>query len=122
MSTTTEPAAPLHADATMNEAARVALLASVVDSSDDATVRKTLEGLVLTWNRAAEKIYGYTAEEIRGGSVALLMHPDRAQELTDELTTIRAGGRVQPYETLRVRKDGKIISVSLTISPIHDRA
>jgi PAS domain S-box-containing protein len=103
-----------------NEQVRMALLASIVDSSDDAIISKTLDGVVLTWNRAAEKIYGYTAEEIRGASMARLMRPDGTQEFLDELATIRAGDRVEPYETIRVRKDGKLISVSLTISPIHD--
>jgi PAS domain S-box-containing protein len=122
MSTTTEPPAPLTRNSSTNEAARTALLAFVVDSADDAIISKTLDGIVLTWNRAAEKIYGYTADEILGSSVARLLRPDRAHELAEELATLRAGGRVAAYETLRVRKDGKSISVSLTISPIHDDA
>jgi len=125
MSTTTDsPSLRSHDahEALLGDSARTALLASVVDSSDDAIVSKTLDGVVLTWNRAAERIYGYTAEEIRGTSLARLMHPDRGNELTEELAMIRSGGRIEPYETLRVRKDGKIISVSLTISPIHDPA
>ena len=121
MSTTETPALrPL--DPTTSDAARIALLASIVDSSDDAIISKTLDGLVLTWNRAAERIYGYTEDEIRGSSISRLMHPDREHEIADELATIRSGGRVEPYETLRLRKDGKIISVSLTISPIRDAA
>jgi PAS domain S-box-containing protein len=103
-----------------DEETRVALLAAIVDSSADAIISKTLDGVVLTWNRAAEKIYGYTAEEIRGTSMERLMRPDGAQEFLDELATIRAGRRVEPYETMRVRKDGNLIGVSLTISPIHD--
>jgi PAS domain S-box-containing protein len=122
MSTTSDPPAQVPHDLMTNEQARIALLASIVDSSDDAIISKTLDGVVLTWNRAAEKIYGYTAEEIRGTSMARLMHPDRRQEFLDELATIRAGERVIPYETVRVRKDGKLISVSLTISPILDDA
>ena len=106
----------------MNEAARVALLAAVVDSSDDAIISKTLDGAVLTWNRAAERIYGYQAEEILGSSIVRLMPPDRVHEIADELSTLRRGEHVEPYETLRVRKDGKIISVSLTISPIYNAA
>ncbi|MEP7127017.1 MAG: PAS domain S-box protein, partial [Byssovorax sp.] len=119
---TTEPPPPTDHDAPLPEATRIALLASIVDSADDAIISKTLDGVVLTWNRAAEKIYGYTADEIRGHSIVRLMQPERAYEITEELATIRGGGRVEPYETFRVRKDGKVISVSLTISPILDEA
>ncbi|MFS8069434.1 MAG: PAS domain-containing protein [Byssovorax sp.] len=120
MSTPTDPVNPRPRIATLNDVSRVALLAAVVDSSSDAIISKTLDGVVLTWNRAAEKIYGYTAEEILGSSVVRLTHPDRVHEIAEEIATLRDGGRVEPYETLRVRKDGKIISVSLTISPIHN--
>jgi PAS domain S-box-containing protein len=116
MSTPTESPVP------RPEAARIALLASIVDSSDDAIISKTLEGLILTWNRAAEKIYGYTADEVGGASMTRLMPPERVHELADELATIRTGGRVETYETQRLRKDGKLISISLTISPILDAA
>jgi PAS domain S-box-containing protein len=119
MSASTEPTTPARAlDLVSHETARVALLASIVDSSDDAIISNTLDGVILTWNRAAEKIYGYTAAEIRGASVARLLPPDRPQKFADDLATIRSGGRVEPYETFRQRKDGKLISVSLTISPI----
>jgi PAS domain S-box-containing protein len=96
------------------------LLASIVDSSDDAIISKTLDGVITTWNKAAERIYGYQAEEIVGHSVALLMPPDRAHEMVEILDLIRAGERFGPYDTKRRRKDGATIAVSLTVSPIHD--
>src|SRR5512132_2148500 len=100
--------------------APLALLASIVDSSDDAIVSKTLDGTVTSWNRAAEKIYGYSAQEIVGKSFGILIHSDHGEELQTILKEIRAGHRVEHYETDRVRKDGRTISVSLTVSPIHD--
>jgi PAS domain S-box-containing protein len=95
-------------------------LASIVDSSDDAIFSKTLDGVITTWNRAAELIYGYRAEEIIGQSVSLLIPPDHPNEMTDILKRIRDGERVGPYETTRRTKDGASIEVSLTVSPMHD--
>ncbi len=99
---------------------RLALFASIVDSSDDAIMSKTLDGTITSWNRAAEHIYGYKAGEIVGKPVSLLIHPSRPDEMVTLLKDIRDGKRVDHYETLRVRKDGTAISVSLTVSPIHD--
>jgi PAS domain S-box-containing protein len=96
------------------------LLASIVDSSDDAIIGKTLDGVITTWNKSAERIYGYRAEEIIGHSVSLLMPPDLPNEMDEILDRIRAGERVDHYETRRRRKDGTTIAVSLTVSPIHD--
>ena len=102
------------------EEGRTALLASIVDSSDDAIIGKTLEGTITSWNRAAELMYGYTAEEIVGKPVSILLAPDRPKEMEEILAKIRKGERVDHYETLRRRKDGALIHVSLTVSPIHD--
>ncbi len=101
---------------------RVALLASIVDSSDDAVYAKTLEGVITSWNRAAELMYGYTAEEIIGKPVSVLLSADRPREMDDILEKIRSGERIEHFETLRRRKDGSLVHVSLTVSPIHDSA
>jgi PAS domain S-box-containing protein len=96
------------------------LLASIVDSSDDAIIGKTLDGVITTWNKSAERIYGYRAGEIIGRSVSLLIPAGLPNEMDDILDRIRVGERVDHYETKRRRKDGATIAVSLTVSPIHD--
>ena len=96
------------------------LLASIVDSTDDAIFSKTLDGVITSWNKAAERIYGYQAEEIIGQPASLLIPPDSPNEMVEILDRIRLGERVGPYETTRRRKDGTIIAISLTVSPIHD--
>ena len=88
------------------EEGRTALLASIVDSSDDAIIGKTLEGIITSWNRAAGLMYGYTPEEIVGKPVSILLAPDRPREMDEIFTKIRKGERVDHYETLRRRKDG----------------
>jgi PAS domain S-box-containing protein len=93
-------------------------LASIIDSSDDAIISKSLDGIILSWNKAAEKIFGYTQAEAVGMPISLLVPPDRASEEPDILTRIRRGERLDHYETKRLRKDGRLIDVSLTISPI----
>jgi PAS domain S-box-containing protein len=100
--------------------ARVALLAAIVESSDDAIISKTLDGTITTWNRGAERTYGYTAEEAVGRSIAMLAPPDRADEVAELLARIRRGEHVGHFDTLRARKDGTTIAVSLTLSPILD--
>ncbi len=100
--------------------ARTALLASIVDSSDDAIIAKSPDGVITSWNRGAELVYGYAASEIVGKPISDLTSPDRPDEMTDILARIRQGERVEHYETMRVRKDGKLISISLTVSPIYD--
>jgi PAS domain S-box-containing protein len=95
---------------------------SIVDSSDDAIISTTLDGVITTWNKAAERIYGYQADEIIGHSVSLLIPPDRPNEVVEILDRIRTGERVEHYETTRRRKDGATIAISLTVSPIHDAA
>src|ERR1700691_292106 len=103
-------------------AAEAEFLAAIVDSSDDAIFSKTMEGVITTWNKAAERIYGYAAREIIGQSVSLLMPPDRRHEMVEILGRIRIGERVGPYETTRRRKDGTTFTISLTVSPMHDAA
>ena len=95
-------------------------LASIVESCDDAIVGKTLEGVVVSWNRGAERLYGYTAEEMIGRSVSVLISPNRPEELPDILETIKRGEGVDRLETVRLRKGGTPVDVSLTISPIKD--
>jgi PAS domain S-box-containing protein len=97
-----------------------ARLAAIVANSDDAIVSKTLDGIVLSWNSAAERIFGYSAEEMIGRPILTLLPPERADEETEILTRIRRGERVDHFETVRVCKDGRKIDVSVTISPIKD--
>lgn len=96
------------------------LLQSIVESSHDAIVTKDLHGIITSWNRAAEDIYGYTAKEVIGKPFSLLIHPEHPNEMTEILAQIRAGNHVNHYDTERLRKDGKTITVSLSVSPIHD--
>jgi PAS domain S-box-containing protein len=95
-------------------------LAAIVDSSDDAIVSKTLDGIIQSWNAAAERIFGYTAEEAVGRHITLLFPADRLEEEDRIIARIRAGQRVEHFDTVRRRKDGAAIPVSLTISPIKD--
>jgi PAS domain S-box-containing protein len=95
-------------------------LAAIVEASEDAIISKTLEGRVLTWNRAAERIYGYAASEVFGCPISILLPPERRDEETEILEKIRQGERVEHFETTRRRKDGRMIDVSITISPIRD--
>jgi PAS domain S-box-containing protein len=95
-------------------------LASIVESSDDGIVGKTLTGTIQSWNAGAEKIYGYSAAEIKGQSIEILAIPERPKEMPQILENIRAGASIDHYETVHLRKDGQQIDVSLTISPIKD--
>jgi two-component system, LuxR family, sensor kinase FixL len=95
-------------------------LAAIVTSSDDAIVGKTLDGIATDWNAGAEAIFGYTAAEVVGQSLAMLLPPGQEDEMARILERIKAGERVEHYETRRRRKDGRIIDVSLTISPVWD--
>jgi PAS domain S-box-containing protein len=98
----------------------MAALASIVESSDDAILSKSLQGIILSWNKGAERLYGYTAEEVIGQSVSILIPPEEADDFPEIMRRIRRGEKVDPYETERVRKDGQRLSVSLTVSPILD--
>jgi len=97
-------------------------LAALVDSSEDAIVGKALDGTMLSWNAGAERIYGYSADEAVGQRVTMLVPADRMEEVADILERMRRGERIDHFETARVTKDGKIIDVSLTVSPIRDSA
>lgn len=97
-------------------------LAAIVESSDDAIVGKTLEGIVTDWNRAAEKIFGYKAEEVIGMPINVIVPRERWYESAGIMTRIKSGERVDHFETQRLRKDGTLIDVSVTISPVYDSA
>ena len=96
------------------------LLASIVESSNDAIVSKDLDGIVTSWNRGAERIFGYTAEDMVGQPIIKLIPADRPDEEANILGRIRSGQRIEHYETVRRRKDGGLINVSLTVSPLMD--
>ena len=95
-------------------------MAAIVENSDDAIIGRTLDGIITSWNPAAERMYGYSSEEIIGKSVILLSPEDRAGEMIAILAKISAGQPVERLETIRVRKDGTVFPVSLTVSPIRD--
>lgn len=94
--------------------------AAVVESSDDAIVTKNLDGIITSWNKGAQAIFGYTAEEAVGQPVTILMPPDRQDEEPNILARIRRGERIDHYETVRQRKDGSLVDISLTVSPVED--
>jgi PAS domain S-box-containing protein len=94
-------------------------LAAIIESAEDAIVSKTLDGVITSWNQGAERLFGYEAHEIVGKHVSVLIPPDHADEEPAILRRIIAGERVEHYETIRVRKDGELIDVSLTVSPIR---
>jgi PAS domain S-box-containing protein len=96
------------------------LLAAIVDSSDDAIISKDLDGIITSWNKSAERVFGYTAEETVGQSVTMLIPPDRLREEPEILARLRCGERVDHFETVRRRKDGTLLDISLTISPVRD--
>lgn len=96
-------------------------LAAIVDSADDAIISKDLNGIIRSWNIAAERLFGYDAREAVGRSILLLIPPDRHHEEVDIIGRIRRGQRIEHYETVRRTKDGRLVPVSLTISPIKDR-
>jgi two-component system cell cycle sensor histidine kinase/response regulator CckA len=98
------------------------LLASIVASSDDAIVSKTLDGLVTSWNRGAERIFGYTAAEMIGQPIIRLFPPDRVEEEADIIARLQRGETVKRYETVRRHKSGALIDVSVTVSPLRDAA
>ena len=98
------------------------LLASIVESSDDAIVSKSLDGIIQSWNAGAERLFGYTAEQAVGRHISLIIPPDRIAEEDQIIASLKAGQRVEHFETERVRSDGRRIQVSLTISPVKDDA
>ena len=116
----TNVTARIQAEAARRESEQ--LLGTIVESSDDAILSKAVDGTILTWNAAAERLYGYTAVEAIGTSVELLVPLECRAELAASLSRVHGGARIAPYETTRVCKDGRRISVSVGISPIVDKA
>jgi len=99
---------------------RLRSLASIVETSDDAIVSKNLDGVITSWNKGAEHVFGYSAEEVIGQPITIVIPSDRQNEEREILTRIRRGERIDHYETIRQRKDGSLISVSLTVSPVKN--
>ena len=97
-----------------------ARLAAIVESSDDAIIGKTLEGTITSWNKGAERIYGYSAEEAAGEPISMLVPTERPDEVPEILQKIRRGEKVEHFETVRMTKDGRRLDISLTVSPIKD--
>jgi PAS domain S-box-containing protein len=95
-------------------------LAAIVASSDDAIISKTLDGIIVTWNEGASRMFGYAAAEVIGKPITILFPPDRQDEEPNILRRLRGGERVDHFETVRVRKDGTLIDISLTISPVRN--
>lgn len=95
-------------------------LAAIVDSSEDAIVAKDLDGVINSWNRGAERLFGYTAREVAGKSITIIIPPDYRHEEERILERIRRGEHVEPYDTLRQRKDGTLVDISLSVSPVKD--
>ncbi len=100
--------------------ATTALLAAIIDSSDDAIVSKTLEGVITSWNRGAEKMFGYSAAEAIGQNIKLIIPLERHAEEDDVLAHIRRGEKIDHFETVRQAKDGRQVDISLTVSPVRD--
>ena len=97
-----------------------ARLAAIVDSSDDVIVSKTLEGVITSWNRAAERMFGWTAAEAVGQHITLIIPPERLSEEVEVLARLRRGERIDHFETVRVAKDGHLLDVSITVSPVRN--
>jgi PAS domain S-box-containing protein len=95
-------------------------LASIVDSSEDAIFSKDLNGYILTWNKGAEKLYGYSEKEMLGKHVSVLTPSEKSDEISTIMDRLRKGKRIEHYETVRIRKDGTRLAISLTVSPIKD--
>src|SRR5215204_4268753 len=93
-------------------------LSALIDSADDAIISKTLEGVITSWNQGAERIFGYTAAEAIGNPVTMLIPEGHLDEEPAILARLRAGERIEHYETVRMRKDGTLMDISLTVSPI----
>jgi PAS domain S-box-containing protein len=100
----------------------IRLLAAIVNSSDDAIVSKNLDGVITSWNKSAERIFGYTAEEAVGQHITLIIPKNRLEEENEIIARLRRGERIEHFETVRVRKDGSTVDLSLTISPVKDAA
>jgi PAS domain S-box-containing protein len=103
-----------------NQLLTARLLASIVESSDDAIIGKSLDGIIQTWNAGAERLFGYTSEQAVGRHISFVIPPERLSEEEQIIASLKEGKRIEHYETERVRSDGQRITVSLTISPIKD--
>jgi PAS domain S-box-containing protein len=102
--------------------AQLARLAAIVESSDDAIISKTLEGRITSWNTGAERIFGHEASEMIGQPITRIIPPELHREEEQILARLKRGERIDPFETTRVAKDGRRIDISLTVSPVHNRA
>ncbi|MGY4474509.1 PAS domain S-box protein [Bradyrhizobium sp. USDA 3364] len=112
---------PTEIEAALRESEqRLRWLASIIDSSDDAIVSKNLDGIISSWNSGAERIFGYSASEAIGQPITLVIPQDRHSEEREILTRLRRGERIDHFETVRQRKNGSLIVVSLTVSPVKD--
>jgi len=98
----------------------VAWLAAIIESADDAIITKTLQGVITSWNRGAERMFGYAASEVIGQPVTILIPDDHIDEESAIIARLRAGEHIEHYETVRLRKDGTLVDISLTVSPIRD--
>src|SRR4051812_11515452 len=95
-------------------------LAAIIDSAEDAIISKTLQGIITSWNKGAERIFGYKADEVIGKSITILIPAGHENEEPAILARLRAGERIEHYETVRQRKDGTLLDISLSVSPIRD--
>src|SRR6185437_13169314 len=100
----------------------MAHMAAIVESSDDAIISKTLDGIIRSWNRGAQRLFGYAPEEAIGRPITLLLPPELLDEERHILATIRRGERIEHFETTRVTKHGRRLDISLTVSPIRDES
>jgi PAS domain S-box-containing protein len=95
-------------------------LAAIVESSDDAIVSKTLDGIIISWNKGAQRVFGWTSDEVIGKPINIIIPPDRQHEEPTILQNLRRGERIDHFETIRQTKDGRLINISVTISPVRD--
>src|SRR5215207_2607201 len=93
-------------------------LSALIESADDAIISKTLEGIITSWNAGAQRVFGYTPDEIIGKPVTILIPEGHLDEEPEILARLRAGERIEHYETVRITKDGRLVDISLTVSPI----
>jgi PAS domain S-box-containing protein len=109
-------------EADRQAAEAAAWLSAVVENSDDAILSKTLDGVIMTWNRGAERMFGFSTNEAVGRSITMIIPDDMLAEETEILRRLRAGERIDHFETVRRRKDGEFIDISLTVSPVRNAA
>ena len=105
---------------TARESTAAALLSAIIESSDDIIISKNLNGIINSWNLAAERIFGYTEVEAVGKHISLVIPPDRLAEEQEIIGKVKSGCRVTHFETIRRRKDGSLVELSITVSPVKD--